>query len=192
MNKQKLKQLTVLLAAITMMSCAAACGEEAVSGDVPQVTAEAAAESAEVSQKAESKQLMLEDMNRIEIKGKTVSFPFSVEELGDDFSIGGNSNDELFYNEESMGYINTDENDKSKITSLTAVTADIKIGELSLNEVTTENDIISIWGEPEQRYEAERDGHLQNILYYRCSDADTYDVMIILRDSVYYDVTFGY
>ena len=110
MNKQKLKQLTVLLAAITMMSCAAACGEEAVSGDVPQVTAEAAAESAEVSQEAETLkddkyQEEIEILRSVLYSGdKQLYFPCKLSDLGEGFEIrpiytndeNGNDTDNLW------------------------------------------------------------------------------------------------
>ena len=97
MNKCKLKQTFALLAAMTMMSCAAACSGEteavgAAGGDVPQITAAAAAESSEVSLEAEQSDLSVETnlpegmtmddlKNMIQINGKTLSMPTTLNDI---------------------------------------------------------------------------------------------------------------
>ena len=99
MNKCKLKQTFALLAAMTMMSCAAACSGEteavgAAGGEVPQNTASASAESesAEISQEAEQSDsseetnlpdgMTMDDLkNMIQINGKTLSMPTTLNDI---------------------------------------------------------------------------------------------------------------
>ena len=106
MNKCKLKQTFALLAAMTMMSCAAACSGETeavgeAGGDVLQITAEAAAESesTEVSQEAETATEMKtieppqdgwtkEQLNEVMyLMGEPFSLPCKLEEIEKHFII---------------------------------------------------------------------------------------------------------
>jgi len=95
------------------------------------------------------------DFDKLEINGKTVHLPFDASELGDDFTVGpeeGTLLTRLFYKNRRFAIIDTDENSDTYIRSILISVTDLEfsVGGITFNADTTEEDIISEWGNPER------------------------------------------
>lgn len=102
----------------------------------------------------QSEALTFDDINIIEINGKTVSLPFKVEELGEEYSIveeQGNvqTYPAIYYNEQCLAFVDFDANDNVISISFPSDSLkreDIKLYGLSSND--TYDKIISVIGTP--------------------------------------------
>ncbi|MBQ8567637.1 MAG: hypothetical protein IJ446_00275 [Oscillospiraceae bacterium] len=191
MKKHDFKKLSALLMAVSMMLSSVGCSEteaeDIPDNDVSQVTM-AESDSTEVSREAESKQLTPEDMNRIEICGKTVSLPFSVEELGDEFSIGGKNNSQLYYKEEPFATITSDKNTPELISKIVFSLDwfDVKIAGFCFSQTTTKEDIISEWGEPNKILQHD---NTDNMIYLI---SDNFAITVVMIDGYVHMINAGY
>ena len=166
MNRRK--QVLTLLSAITMMSCAAACSEETSSNDVPQITAEAAAESGstEVSQVAETAESSerpnfettyeitewdINDFKTIECCGTNISIPCKLSDIDERFEVKLIPKDEefsydddwyeLYYENEFVGSLCHNDHNYDKDTSPITIMSFEKFNIYGLNEKSTKDEV---------------------------------------------------
>ena len=166
MNRRK--QVLTLLSAITMMSCAAACSEETSSNDVPQITAEAAAESGstEVSQEAETAESSerpnfettyeitewdINDFKTIECCGTNISIPCKLSDIDERFEVKlspkneeySTSKDcfELYFKNKYVGSFCYDEADYDTDNSLITSVTLAKFEIFDLTEKSTKDEV---------------------------------------------------
>lgn len=168
--KFSIKKISAMLCASAIIMNMTACSGESGSAEEVTDTSYTEAENTEESVKTDiddtekntddtykADDLSEDDMNRIEICGKTVSLPFSADELGEDFSVGGRGNKQLYYKGEPFASTSADRKTPELISEITLSLDwfDVKIAGLTFSQATTAEDIIAEWGEPDKSLETD-------------------------------------
>lgn len=143
-----MKKLLSVISAMAVMLAMGGCESK----EIEQV-------SETVVETVQSEKLTFDDINVIEINGKTVSLPFKIEELGEGYSIGEEKGfsqiyPALYYNNQCIALIEL--NEDGSINSITFTSDDLEKNTIKIYTLVPNDNfqkIIDTIGEPSRQKE---------------------------------------